>query len=43
MLDGYAQITDRTGTECAMEDGNGVMARDNTRCRPALHVCSAER
>ena len=41
--DGRAQITNRTGTECAVEDGHGVTARCNAGCRPALHVCSAER
>ena len=28
--------TDRTGTECAVEDGNGAATRRDTRCRPAL-------
>ena len=43
VLDGHAQVTDRAGTECAMEDGHGVTARCNAGRRPALHVCSAER
>ena len=42
VLDGHAQITDRTGTECAMEGGHGVTARCNAGCRPALHVCFAK-
>ena len=43
VLDGHAQIADGVGTECAMEDGNGAATRRDTRCRPALHVCSVER
>ena len=42
VLDGHAQVTDRTGTECAMEDGHGVTTRCNARCGPALHVCPGE-
>ena len=41
VLDGHAQVTDRTATECAMEDGNGAATRCDTRCRPAICVCSA--
>ena len=33
LLDGHAQVTDRTGTECAMEDGHGAVAWCNARCR----------
>ena len=43
VLDGHAQVTDRTGTGCAMEDGHDATARCNAGCRPPLHVCSAER
>ena len=42
VLDCHAQITDRPGTECAVEDGNGAATWRDARCRPAFHVCSAE-
>ena len=42
MLDGHAQVTARTTTECAVEDGHGVTALCGVGCRPALHVCSED-
>ena len=36
VLDGRAQVTDRTGADCAMEDGHGVAARRNAGSGPAL-------
>ena len=38
----HAQIADRTGTKCAVENVHGVEARCNARRRPAIHVCSEE-
>ena len=37
-----AQVTDRTATECAMEDGYGVTAWRYVGCWAAIHVCPEE-
>ena len=37
MLDGHAQVTDRTGAECATEDGHGVTTLCKARRGPVLH------
>ena len=37
-LDGLPQVPDRTGTECATEDGHGATARCDTGRRPAPRV-----
>ena len=41
-LDGHAQVTDRTATECAMEDGHGVTAWRHAGCWAAINVCPEE-
>ena len=41
VLDGHAQITDRAGTEGAVEDGHGATARCYAGCRSTLHARSA--
>ena len=38
----HAQVTDRTATECAMEDGHGVTAWCYAGRWSAIHVCSEE-
>ena len=40
VLDGHAQVTDGTGTECAMQDGHGVTAWRYAGRWPALYVCA---
>ena len=40
--DGHAQVTDRTATECAMEDGHGVTTWRHAGCRTAIYVCPEE-
>ena len=42
VLDGHAQVTDGTGTECAMEGGHGVTACCYAGRRPRIYVCSEE-
>ena len=42
VLDGHAQITDGTGTKCAMEDGHGPTAWCHDGCWPTLYVCPEE-
>ena len=41
-LDGLPQVPDRTGTECATEDGHGATARCDTGRRPAPRVLYLE-
>ena len=41
-LHGHAQVTDRTATECAMEDGHGVTAWRHAGRWSAVNVCSEE-
>ena len=42
VLDGHAQVTDGTATECAMEDGHGATTRCYAGRWSAHHVCSEE-